>query len=108
MHVYCFAGTVHACYHDFIYDQTELYIDPTSHTTYTPWELRDHPVVHWDAEDTELFTLIVLNPVDPIPHNGLFVNIVGDNFTTGQVNVHAKIPLHNQNIQSILQYDISL
>ena len=106
-HFRCFTGTFTACHHDFAYDQVELYIDPILATPYTPWELRDHPITFWDAPNTDLFTLIVINPEDPRPLHGLTVNIVGNNFTAGQVNIHAKNKPYNLNIQSILQYNIS-
>ena len=90
-----------ACSHNFTYpDQIELYIDPTSTTTYTSWELRNLPDVFWDAQNTDLFTFIILNPSAEAQLKGLYVNIVSDDITTAQVK-----DLQILNITTVIDID---
>ena len=85
-------------------DQIEFYLDPLSTTPYTPWEMRELPLVHWEASSTDLFTLMILNAhADDLRMSrrllGLYVNIEGNNLNASQVITEMQYRILNMPLQ---------
>ena len=79
------SGSYVGCDYAFTQDSTkEFTVDPLSDTSITPWDLRAMPEVTWTADQSDLFTLIVVDVGHGWLH-GLYVNIPGNVISNGEV-----------------------
>ena len=61
-------------------------MDPLSDDVVTPWYVRLEPTIEWEANSTDMFTLVVYD-VGYMYTHGVYINIQGGNLidTPGQV-----------------------
>ena len=79
------AGSYKGCEHQLTYHTTrEVTLDPLSTTVMTPYEVRAQPGVSWQADDNDVFTLMLYD-AGYMSVNALHLNIPGSNLTEGQV-----------------------
>ena len=79
------SGSYYGCDHNYIqHSEKEFSVDPLSPASHTPWDLRATPSVAWENNDTDLFTLFVVDVPNRFFH-GIFTNIPGSNIQKAEV-----------------------
>lgn len=78
-------GTYSGCGNTWtVTESRRLELDPTVSTIYKPWSVRKRPMMTWEANQNELYTIIVYDAGSLVNH-GLIINIPGNNVSAAEI-----------------------